>query len=255
MNQAYGNTRLARQLVWFFAIFDAIVLFSVSCGAAAGGGGWLVVLLPLMAVTAAVGIYAVRQGLLFEWSLERTWKAVCGGIGFKGEARSYRGGLIGAYRKGETKTIYPKLREVHGTREGWTGIVTPFAGQTIEVYSKKAESFALAFHVPFVTFDLSEHGLIQVRAGRVPVPAAYDHPGQLQTRQDDTSTRLLPQAVPVVPNVWAHSQGVPSLAYELALLRNVPMARDLRGRVCRIQIESNHWFIAARTNGGKGSWI
>jgi S-DNA-T family DNA segregation ATPase FtsK/SpoIIIE len=47
------------------------------------------------------------------------------------------------------------------------------------------------------------------------------------------------------------------MAYEqeLALLKGVPVAKDLNGHVCRIPIESNHWFVAARTGGGKGSWI
>jgi hypothetical protein len=263
MFEARGNTHLARRLVWF-AAFVNVTLLLMLCSLASMGSGWLLALLLMVLVDGPVALYAYNQGLFFEWKVERTWKAVCGGLGgnFKGEGmsvmRSARAGVAsrGRYHvPTQTKTIYPKLRHVHGTPDSWTGIVTPFAGQTIEDYSKKAESFALAFHVPFVTFDLSGRGLIQVRAGQVPVPVAYDHPGQLETRQDDTSTRLLSQAVPVVPNVWAHSQGVPSLDYELALLRNVPMARDLNGRVCRIPIESNHWFIAARTNGGKGSWI
>lgn len=256
MNQAYGNTRLARQLVWFFAIFDAIVLFAVSCSAAAGGGSWLMVLLPLMAATVAVGVYAVRQGLLFEWRLERTWKRVCHGIGFKGEARSYRNGLNGAYRKGETKTIYPKLRNVHGTWDGWTGHITFFDGQTVEDYTKQADAFALAFHVPFVTFGIAESGLIQVRAGQVPVPDAYDHPGRLQAPPAAANAQVVSQVVPMVPSVYAHSNAhdVPDLSYELELLKGVPVARDLDGRECMIPIEGQHWLIAARTGGGKGSW-
>lgn len=255
MNSAYGDTRLARRLVWFFSILDAVLLFTVSCGATAVGGGVLLVLLPLTAVSVAVGVYAVRQGVLFELQIERTWKRVCHGIGFKGEARSYRNGLNGAYRKAETKTIYPRLRNVRGTWDGWTGIVTFFDGQTIEEYTKHADAFALAFHVPFVTFDLAESGLISVRAGKAPVPAAFDHPGQLQAPQAAHNARVLPQTAqtsrvaPMVPNVYAHSHA------ELELLKDVPVARDLNGRGYRIPIEGQHWFIAARTGGGKGSWI
>ena len=73
--------------------------------------------------------------------------------------------------------IYPHLREVYGTRDSWTGIVTPFAGQTVAEYTKQADAFALAFHVPFVTFGIAANGLISIRAGQVPVPDAYDHPG------------------------------------------------------------------------------
>ena len=40
-----------------------------------------------------------------------------------------------------------------------------------------------------------------------------------------------------------------------ALLKAVPMARDLEGRIWRMAIEGQHVFVAARTGGGKGSWI
>src|SRR6266566_4165016 len=40
----------------------------------------------------------------------------------------------------------------------------------------------------------------------------------------------------------------------LALLKNVPMARDLDGRVWHMPIEGQHVFIAGRTGGGKNSW-
>lgn len=40
----------------------------------------------------------------------------------------------------------------------------------------------------------------------------------------------------------------------LALLRAVPMARDLDGRVWYMPIEGQHVFIAGRTGGGKNSW-
>lgn len=257
---AEGNTKLARKLVWF-AAFVNVALLLMMCSLAVMGAGWFLALLLLVAVDGFVGFYATSQGLTFEWQQERTWKAVCGGIGFRGDARSYRNGLIGAYGKGETKTIYPRLRDVHGSREGWTGIVTPFAGQTVEDYTKHAEAFALAFHVPFVTFEIDECGLIGVRAGKVPVPAAYDHAGQVQTlRAANTppvttqrKLRTLPQVE--VANVYTAAQAVPTLASELKLLKGVPMARDLSGRTCRIGIEGQHWFIAARTGGGKGSWI
>src|SRR5205823_4922723 len=50
---------------------------------------------------------------------------------------------------------------------------------------------------------------------------------------------------PVVTNVYAR---------ELELLKAVPMARDMNGRVCCIPIESNNWLIAARSGSGKSSW-
>ncbi len=42
---------------------------------------------------------------------------------------------------------------------------------------------------------------------------------------------------------------------ELALLKAVPVARDLNGREYKLPIEGQHWLVAARTGGGKGSII
>ncbi len=248
-----GNTRLARQLLWF-AAFINVPLLCMMCSFTANGG-WLGALLLLLAVDVSVAAYAISQGLVFELLQERTWKAVCSGIGFSGMARSMRGGLYGAYVKGETKTIYPKLRNVHGTREGWTGIVTPFAGQTIEDYTKQADAFALAFHVPFVTFGLAENGLISIRAGEVPVPAAYAYTGQLATRPAMPRTQVLAPVASPAPRLSAPVQSSVTLAYARALLQAVPMARDMNGLPWSMPIEGQHVFIAARTGGGKGSFI
>lgn len=243
MNSAYGNTRLARRLMRLALIASGLVLFMALCGLCAQTANLLWLVMLMLAGDVGVAVYAVKQGLLFEWSLERTWNAVCGGIGFSAEVRSMRMGLKGYYSSNPPmKTIYPRLRDAYGTHDGWTGIVIPFAGQTVEDYTKHADAFTLAFHVPFVTFGIAENGLISVQAGQVPIPAAYDHPAQLVTRQDDMHTRLL-------------SAVVPALAYELELLRNVPMARDLSDRDWYMPIEGQHVLIAARTGGGKGSWI
>jgi S-DNA-T family DNA segregation ATPase FtsK/SpoIIIE len=40
-----------------------------------------------------------------------------------------------------------------------------------------------------------------------------------------------------------------------ALLRALPVARNLDGRTWRMPIEGQHIFVAAATGGGKGSWI
>jgi hypothetical protein len=181
MSSAYGDTRLARRLLWCFGTLDAVLLFAALCGAANGQAGWLVVLLPLLVASVVVGGYALQQGLLFELLLEHTWQAVCKGIGFVGEGRArLQTGVSYDFYGSVKKTkvvrtkIYPRLRSVRGDRQGWTAVVTPFAGQTIEDYNKHAPAFSLAFHVAFVGFDLAENGLIRIRAGKVPVPPAYD---------------------------------------------------------------------------------
>ena len=193
---AQGNTKLARRLLWFAAFVNVALLLMLCPLAVDGAAAVAIALLLAFLVDGFVGAYCLEQGLLFELQIEHRWKRVCGGIGFTSEARSYRRGIIGA-ANGEKKTIYPKLREVYGTHEGWTGIVTFFDGQTIQSYSKHADAFALAFNVPFISFDLSENGLIRVRAGKVPVPNAYDHPGSVQTVQAPPNRALSQQALRV----------------------------------------------------------
>ena len=59
----------------------------------------------------------------------------------------------------------------------------------------------------------------------------------------------------MVSNVYAHTQAANVWEYELSLLKGVPMARDLTGREWHMPIEGQHVFIAARTGGGKSSYI
>ncbi len=267
MNSAYGNTRLARRLVWVAAVCN-VAGFVLWCPLASQSSGALVLMLLLgLVANSAVGAFVVQQGLIFAWLLERRWKAVCRGIGFVGEGRlQFKTRLaldpISSFTKGrwERKTIYPKIREIYGNREGWEATVTPFAGQTISQYNDQADAFSLAFHQPFCTFELAENGLIRLRAGKVSVPAAYDHPGPLQTPQAANNSQAVSQVVPSIPNVYAdYRQGYQQQGnvwvQELELLKGVPMARDMQGRTCRIPIQGQHWFVAARTGQGKGSWI
>src|SRR5437763_6600630 len=111
MSQAYGNTKLARRLAWWALIISGVVLVMASCTLCTHSANllWLV----MLTLTADVGVvwYAVKQGLVFEWRVERRWKHVCSHIGFEGQARSYWNGLKGAYIDGETKTIHPRLRD------------------------------------------------------------------------------------------------------------------------------------------------
>lgn len=261
-----NNTRLARRLLWFAAFVDVALLFMLcSTSGDSAGIGWTLTLFLL--VNVSVGIYALKQGLLFELIQEHTWKAVCDGIGFSAVADSWGVG-VGLPRRTQ-KVIYPRLRDVCGTSEAWTGTVMPFAGQTVAEYTKHADAFALAFQVPFVSFELGEYGQITIRAGQVPVPAAYDHPGQRAMPQATHTTRtahLLPATsssyLPVQPplmvsNVsrYPNAQATPDETNALQLLKAVPMARDLNGQPWYMPIEGQHVLIAARTGGGKGSWI
>src|SRR6266571_2030305 len=100
-----GNTRRARLLLRIAGIMNVLMLFPV-CGEAVAFNSdiWRVMLFPLGFGLFSL-FYASSQGLWFEMGKERTWRAVCGGIGFTSEARSYRFGLIGAFVLGDTKTI------------------------------------------------------------------------------------------------------------------------------------------------------
>ena len=264
-----GNTRLARRLLWIAGYMDALTLFTLCCAAASHGAGILWIMLLPLGFTVFALAYAYSQGLWFELGKERVWKRTCIGIGFKSEGRSYRNGLYGAYVKGETKIITPLLREVHGTHDSWTGLVTFFDGQTIEQYNAHADAYALAFQVPHCSFDVAESGLIRIRAGKVPVPAPYEFQAGSQPgddwREPDAGARVPPplpdtplsggaHAVPVIQPVYAYAQPA-ALAYERALLQNVPMALDIDGNVWSMPIEETHVLIAARTGGGKGSFL
>lgn len=228
---AQRNTRLARQLLWFAAFVDAILLSMMLCVAAAGGDVSLILALGFF-VTASVGFYAHRQGLWFEFTKERTWNAVCSGLGGSFAGVSVQRivnpiwFLSGPLLQQVEHRTCPRLRDVYGTDDSWTGTVIPFAGQTVEEYNKESAAFAQAFCVPFVTFSLGGDGTIRVRAGDAPIPEIHNHPGR--------------HPLSTIP---------------VSLLERVPMARDIDGKQWYMPVEGQHILIAARTGGGKGSWI
>jgi hypothetical protein len=238
MNQAYGNTKMARRLVWV-AAFCNVAGFVLWCPLTSKSAGAMVLMLLLgLVANSAVGIYAVHEGLIFEWLLERRWKAVCQGIGFVGEGRlQFKPRVafdpISSFQKGhwERKRIYPKLREIYGKRGSWTGVITPFAGQDVDDYNQQANRFALAFNVRHVTFERTDTGLIQVHCGQMPVPEPFEYP--------------IEQAM---------VSGSPNATNVGGLLREIPMAKRLDGSPWYVPIEENHVLIVGRTGSGKNSW-
>jgi hypothetical protein len=177
------NTRMARRLLWV-AGFSNIAGFVLWLPMASSGTGGLVFMLLLGLVANSVAaVYAIQNGLVFELLIEHKWKKVCRGIGdnFVGVGRlQFHPGIsydfYGAFKKGrwERKTIYPKIRDVVGTFDSWTGVIYPFYGQNLTDFSSQADRIAMAFSVPYVTCELNERGLIAIRAGNVPVPSVYD---------------------------------------------------------------------------------
>jgi hypothetical protein len=176
------NTRLARGLVWVAVVCNVVGLVLWLPLASSSAGAMLLMLLLGLVANGAVIAYAISQGLFFELLMEHIWKKVCNGLGgnFVGQGRAqFKPRVafdpISSFQKGtwERKTIYPKLREVHGSWDSWTGIVYPLYGQCVDTYTQKADHFALGYKVPQVVFDLSEDGLIRIRAGRVHVPSMY----------------------------------------------------------------------------------
>lgn len=177
------NTRMARRVVWVAVVCNVLGLLLWLPLASSSAGAMMLMLLAALVANGAVSAYALQQGLVFELLVERTWKKVCSGLGgnFVGQGRAQfkpRVALdpISSFQKGtwERKTIYPKLREVRGDWNSFTGLIYPMYSQNVDDYNKQADRFALAFHVPYVSFEIAENGLICIRAGRVHVPPMYE---------------------------------------------------------------------------------
>lgn len=252
MYQARGDTRLARQLVNIAFVVDVLLLFVTACTFATTN--WSVVDVFALLVSVAVGCYAWRAGLPFEWLLERKFKAVCNGVGMKAVSTSYRYGLVGAAR-GDTKIIYPKLRRVCGDRDAWTGYISPFLGHDLDTYIKHTAAYALAFYAPFVLFDIAENGLIRMRVGSVQVPATYDHEAQLNFQVAQVDRGVIQADEWYMPPIGSQSKPRLLLDDRLAVLKAVPMALDINGRSWTMPIEGQHVLVAGRTGSGKGSWV
>ena len=187
-----SNTKRARRLLWVAGIVDAWMLCVLCSAAGMGGsasGSWVLIPLLLLALvfTVIVAVYAANHNLFFEMGVQRTWSRVCRNLGGGFEAEvfslgnSIREGIAsrGQYYVGnQYKKIYPKLLTVQGTNSAWTGTIKPNPGQSLENFSDNVEAFALAYHVPFVTFQIAPKGHITIRAGKMPVPAQFNYPEQ-----------------------------------------------------------------------------
>lgn len=69
--------------------------------------------------------------------------------------------------------VYPKLRNVQGSSDSWTGVIYPLYGQNVDDFTRNATRIALAYRLPYIGFDITENGLIRIRAGQMPVPPMY----------------------------------------------------------------------------------
>jgi hypothetical protein len=173
------NTRMARRLMWFAGFISIWALFML-CWLASSPGALVTVVISVLLVDGAIFAYATSKGYWFERRVERIWNKTCGGIGFVSEKSQtimnplWVAGAQSFTRQHETKQ-YPKLREVHGDRHSWTGLITAFAGQDPSDYNAYADKFAFSFMVPTVSFEAAEDGRIRIYAGKVPVPAEYEY--------------------------------------------------------------------------------
>jgi len=158
-----------------------MALLFMMCASTSSGTVVPIVLLALL-VDTAVATYAISQGLVFELLVGHTWKKVCNGLGgnFVGQGRArLQPGLsydfYGSFKKTKVvrDKIYPKIRDVRGDWNNWSGVIYPMYSQNIDDYNKQADRFALAFHVPYVSFEIATNGLIRIRAGRVHMPPMY----------------------------------------------------------------------------------
>ena len=177
------NAQLARRLVKFALFLNLTLVLALCPMAMYGGGGIATTLLLTLLVDVPIAVYAFSQDLPFVWGCQHTFDRVCRGLGggFKYEAfslgNSIREGLKakpGQYVGNQTKTVYPALRTVSGSRAAWEGLIKPNPGQTVDMFNAHADAFALAYHTPFCSFEIAHKGLIRMRVGSMPVPAAYD---------------------------------------------------------------------------------
>jgi hypothetical protein len=179
------NTRMARRLMWFAGFISIWALFML-CMLASSPGALVTVVISVLLVDGAIFAYATSKGYWFERRVERIWNKTCGGIGFVSEKSQtimnplWVAGAQSFTRQHETKQ-YPKLREVHGDRHSWTGLITAFAGQDPSDYNAYADKFAFSFMVPTVSFEAAEDGRIRIYAGKVPVPEEYEYKPIKQT--------------------------------------------------------------------------
>jgi hypothetical protein len=178
------NAQLARRLVVFALVINAaLVLAALGEVAASGAQGLGLTLLLALVVNVPIALYALSQDVPFVWRCQHTFNKVCRGLGgnftYEGFslANSIREGLKakpGQYVGNQTKTVYPTLRTVTGSREAWEGLVKPNPGQDVSDFNNNADAFALAYHASFCGFEIAHKGFIRIRVGSVPVPASFD---------------------------------------------------------------------------------
>jgi hypothetical protein len=186
MNETNGNAGLARNVLRAALAVDGLMLFFALCASVNHNGGSATLLMLFLAALTGLALwYATKAGVWFVMRLEGTWQAVCSRIGFDGIGLEplWKHGLKGRYIDKRTEVIYPKLINVRGDWNAWTAEVRFIQGQTLDEYNECADSFALAFGVPVVTFDVAESGLIRIRAGEVPIPETYEF-DQLELSDD-----------------------------------------------------------------------
>src|SRR5947209_11895952 len=214
-------------------------------------------LLLLIGCVSVVAWYAISQGFLFQWRLERRFQKTCAGLqgSFVGQGRAKfhtKVALdpVSSIAKGEWKrpTIYPKLREVKGTAESWTALVYPFYGQSVEDYNKQSvvQAFAQAFNVKYCSFERTSTGILRIRCGPIQVPDAYEYePQALPARQPLSLIETKKQL---------ETTNLSRLFDAREALKALPMARDINGGPYFMPIEGNHILIAGESGSGKNSY-
>lgn len=132
---------------------------------------------------------------------------------------------------GDGKLQHPKLTEVHGTPDNWSGLVRGFVGHTEEDFQREAHAFAVAYGVEHVRFELDSHQNIIMVVSRFSLPVSAEWPWP--------------------PEAYAAM----CVGKEAELGRAVPLGMDVDGKTVTLAIEGDHWLVAGRTGGGKGSYI
>jgi S-DNA-T family DNA segregation ATPase FtsK/SpoIIIE len=136
-----------------------LAVYGLSAAALAAGGVWALLAFPgtrgqLFAVAAALLVAAavmlavpswLRSGLLFEWQVQRTFRAICAEKGLTKKA-------------GSAGLLYPSLSRLSGGSDAFTVTVRPLLGQSLADFERAAAAFSLGYDVAVVRFQVDPGG-------------------------------------------------------------------------------------------------
>lgn len=237
--QQIKRARLYVALSVLLGMFDMLFLL---CGMGNNDGGIVTLALVVLAVEVCLVVRVVQRfpALYFGYRIERDFKLACRGLrltsmsGLTAKA-VLRYGILGIHQgKLANDEVAPKIIDLHGDFDQFRAEFVPLYGQSVDTFTKQADSFAMAFQVSVVRFERGASGRsIIVSAGRPVMP-------------DKLPLAQSPLARPVTPV----DDDAP-----VDMLSAVPVAYTPDGERVHLPVKGQHILIAGRTGAGKSSWI